>query len=102
MTIQKANALVDDFSFVYKGNSISKEMLIECREVIHKSLEKQMPKKLKTIKVGQSGLVLLCPNCENEMAMIYSSIWQQGKYRQKYCENCGQALDWNDLKGETK
>lgn len=42
MTIQEANALVDDFSFVYKGKSISKEMLIECREVIHKALEKQM------------------------------------------------------------
>lgn len=66
---------------------------------IKKALEKQMPKKLKTIKVGQSGLVLLCPNCENEMAMIYSSIWQQGKYRQKYCENCGQALDFGDLNG---
>lgn len=71
-------------------------------QTIKESLEKQMPKKLKIIKVGQCGLVLLCPNCENEMAMIYSSIWKQGKYRQKYCENCGQALDWNDLKGETK
>lgn len=47
MTYQEANALVDDFSFVYiyKGKSISKEVLIECREVIHKALEKQIPKK---------------------------------------------------------
>lgn len=45
MTYQEANALVDDFSFVYKGKSISKEALIECREIIHKALEKQIPKK---------------------------------------------------------
>lgn len=102
MTYQEANALVDDFSFVYKGKSIPKEALIECREVIHKALEKQIPKKLKTIKVGLSGSVLLCPSCENEMAMIYNSVWQKGRYKQKYCDNCGQALDWNDLKGETK
>lgn len=102
MTYQEANALVDDFSFVYNGKSISKEMLIECREIIHKSIEKQIPKKPKTIKVGQFGLVLLCQSCENEIAMIYNSVWQKGKYKQKYCENCGQALDWNDLKGETK
>ena len=44
MTAQEANALVDDFSFVYNGKSISKEALIECREVIHKALEKQIPK----------------------------------------------------------
>lgn len=97
MTIQEANALVDDFSFVYKGNSISKEMLIECREVIHKSLEKQIPKKLKTIEVGLSGLVFLCPSCENEIAMMCDSVWQKGKYKQKCCDNCGQALDFGDL-----
>lgn len=99
MTYQEANALVDDFSFVYNGKSISKEALIECREVIHKALEKQIPKKLKTIKVGQFGLVLLCPSCENEMAMICDSVWQKGKYKQKYCDNCGQALDFGDLNG---
>lgn len=42
--------------------------------------------------------VLLCPSCENEIAMIYNSVWQKGKYKQKYCDNCGQSLDWSDLK----
>lgn len=45
MTYQEANAFVDDFSFVYKGKSIPKEALIECREVIHKACEKQIPRK---------------------------------------------------------
>lgn len=63
MTYQEANALVDDFSFVYKGKSISKEALIECREIIHKALEKQIPKKptahkvdVPKIKVGNGFL----------------------------------------------
>lgn len=96
MTYQEANALVDDFSFVYKGKSIPKEALIECREVIHKACEKQIPKKLKIIEVGRFGLVLLCPSCENEIAMIWKSVLQKGKYKQNYCDKCGQALDWSE------
>lgn len=61
-----------------------------------KALEKQIPKKLKTIEVGHFGLVLLCPSCENEIAMIWESVLQKGKYKQNYCDNCGQALDWSD------
>lgn len=98
MKYQEANALVDDFSFVYNGKSISKEALIECREVIHKALEKQIPKKLKTTKVGRFDLLLLCPSCENEIAMIYNSVWQKGRYK-KHCDNCGQALYFGDLNG---
>lgn len=44
MTEQEANALVDDFSFVYNGKSISKEALIECREVIHRHLKTKYQK----------------------------------------------------------
>lgn len=43
MTYLEANALVDDFSFVYKGKSIPKEALIECREVIRKAMRKVSP-----------------------------------------------------------
>lgn len=93
MTYQEANTLVDDFSFVYKGKSIPKETLIECREVIHKALEKQIPKKLKGKEVGRFGLALLCPNCGNEIAMIWDSVMKKGKYKQNYCDNCGQALN---------
>ena len=97
MTNQEANALVDDFSFVYKGKSISKKMLIECRKVIHKALEKQIPKKLKVEKVGRFGLAFICPSCESQVAMIWDSVLQ-GKYEQDYCDNCGQALDWEGVK----
>ena len=63
---------------------------------IENALEKQIPKKLKTIVVGRFGLVLLCPSCENEIAMIWESVLQKGKYKQNYCDNCGQALDWSE------
>lgn len=72
-------------------------MLIECREVIHKALEKQTPKKLKVEKVGRFGLAFLCPSCESQVVMIWDSILQ-GKYKQNHCDNCGQALDWEDVK----
>lgn len=96
MTIQEALEIIKD-EMPYESGVIN-----EALNMVENAVEKQIPKKLKTIKVGLSGSVLLCPSCENEMAMICDSVWQKGKYKQKYCDNCGQALDWNDLKGETK
>lgn len=99
MTYQEANALVDDFSFVYKGKSISKEALIECREIIHKALEKQIPKKPTAHKVevpkikvgngfwGKGTTVYRCPCCNEFISRIYDC-----------CYKCGQAIDWSDFK----
>jgi hypothetical protein len=98
MTIQEANALVDDFSFVYKGKSISKEMLIECREVIHKALEKQIPKKPITETVNRGISVsgeydidfnYLCPNCNTVVG-----DYETGDVFYKFCPNCGQVIDF--------
>lgn len=100
MTYQEANALVDDFSFVYKGKSISKEALIECREVIHKALEKQIPKKPTAHKVdvpkikvgngffGKGTTVYRCPCCNELISRICDC-----------CYKCGQALDWSEQNG---
>ena len=88
MTYQEANALVDDFSFVYKGKSISKEALIECREVIHKALEKQIPKK--PDEVYDEYDYFVCPCCKES---IYSSTGDVTDH--KFCLECGQALDWS-------
>lgn len=102
MTYQEANALVDDFSFVYKGKSISKEALIECREIIHKALEKQIPKKPITETVNRGISVsgeydidfnYLCPNC-NTVVGDYET--DDAFY--KFCPDCGQVLDWSDIK----
>lgn len=99
MTIQE---IIESIDYCLKCNNDSIPTTQKDLQTIKGALEKQIPKKLKTIEVGLSGLVFLCPSCENEMAMMYDSVWQKGKYKQKCCDNCGQALDWNDLKGETK
>lgn len=97
MTYQEANALVDDFSFVYKGKSISKEALIECREVIHKALEKQTPKKPITETVNRGISVsgeydidfnYLCPNCNTVVG-----DYETNDVFYEFCPDCGQALE---------
>ena len=95
MTYQEANARVDDFSFVYKGKSIPKEALIECREVIHKACEKQIPKKPKTYLVNMKHIDFLCPNCKKRIISKVDGEWLAGK-NQKFCDECGQALDWSE------
>lgn len=96
MTAQEANVLVDDFSFVYKGKSISKEMLIECREVIHKALEKQIPKKPTTETINRGISVsgeydidfnYLCPNCNTIVG-----DYETDEFFYKFCPECGQAI----------
>lgn len=91
MTYQEANALVDDFSFVYKGKSISKEMLIECREVIHKALEKQIQKKPLKQECDFFDFNLVCPECKNRIV----NVWNKREYKPNYCHYCGQALEWS-------
>lgn len=93
MTYQEANALVDDFSFVYKGKSIPKEALIECREVIHKACEKQIPRKVDKIKECRQKdyYCIVCGyHLGDEMELKYAG------FQPKFCPNCGQALDWSE------
>lgn len=97
MTYQEANALIDDFSFVYKGKSIPREALVECREVIHKALEKQIPKKpiAETVNRGISvsgeydiDFNYLCPNCNTVVG-----DYETNDVFYEFCPDCGQALE---------
>lgn len=92
MTIQEVK---NNFVQNLAENAYINMCSVEEMNIVIKALEKQIPKKLKITEVGRFGAVLLCPSCENEIAMIYNSVWQKGKYKQKYCDNCGQALDWS-------
>ena len=94
MTYQEANTLVDDFSFIYKGESISKEALIECRELIHTALEKQIPKRVIRPYKGNYK----CPTCENYIYITDDDLYVYGIEPPKYCDECGQALDWSNEK----
>lgn len=114
MTYQEVNALVDDFSFVYKGKSIPKEALIECREVIHKACEKQIPRKVipykRTAHDFETGYCKHSGAC-CEYIKPYSNEYKYTTYKcpccghsildgtPNYCWYCGQALDWSDNNG---
>ena len=135
MTFREANNMIDDISWFYGGESITTDDIVECREICHKALEKQTPKKPKHIheeyekhqwkrdKYGNidewavsggfcNGPMCercyhstcmhcnpdydnepcvvdkdLCPNCSKEL-----SGWDEDRY----CTDCGQALDWGD------
>lgn len=92
MTIQEALEIIKN-EMPYESGVIN-----EALKMVEGAVGKQIPKKLKGKEVGRFGLALLCPSCENQVAMIYDSVLQKGKYKQNYCDNCGQALNWNDLK----
>ncbi len=88
----EADAFVDNFSCVYKGKSILKELPIEeCREIIHKALENNIsekPIRNKVIDTSTTGYKYKshCPKCSSTVS----------QYTGNYCPNCGQALDWSE------
>ena len=63
------------------------EIYVLDRNAIISALEKQMPKKPLEIEGDYTALYGICPNCKN-------TICDNEDY--KYCNDCGQALDWSD------
>lgn len=94
MTIQEALKIFENVR--PQGNRIINEALDTIKTVV----EKQIPKKPDLIGDGyddNSNLIYdtwICPCCETQYELDYDDY--------KFCPECGQALDWNDLKGETK
>ena len=59
----------------------------DCHSRIVSALKKQIPKKL---RVDDEGW-LCCPNCDETF-----KLHDQFRKRNKYCGECGQAIDWSD------
>ena len=104
MTNYEAIKLIDGFFSVYKGGQISRETLNECisretlieyKEVAYKALEKQIPKKPDLIGDGydDNGNLIydtwICPCCETQYELDYDDY--------KFCPKCGQAIGWNEV-----
>ena len=87
--LQELHKIIDE-----KFNGKEKFKIVD----LENALEKQTPKKLKGTEVARFGFEFICPNCEEVIAMVWDSIWQKGLFKQNYCQNCGQALDWEDVK----
>lgn len=71
-------------------------------EVSINALEKQIPKKPKTLNYGlliEYGWKYECPNCGCAVGNNKNLAFAYGEYLnpyEDYCCSCGQALDWSD------
>ena len=58
---------------------------LELKIVLSEAIKKQIPKKPKYYPLSDGQ----CPSCN----AIFDYDW---KPKSKYCQNCGQAIDWSD------
>lgn len=78
-------------NILYKGIAPNPTANNKCIELCKKALEKQIPKKPILDTIFPSGVKWWrCPVCNK---IIVGCIANRP---QKYCSNCGQALDWSD------
>jgi hypothetical protein len=81
MVTQEAKELVEQCGLNIEGNKHA-----ECEKIVISALEKQIPRKpVPTPQPCKSRFA--CSICDKR---IYS--------KQKFCDRCGQALDWSDTK----
>ena len=98
MTPQEAVELISKIAFSVKDEieEIKASKFITALKMAKEALEKQIPKKP---IVDPAHLVDFqnyhCPKCKNKIIARIDGKWIAGKL-QKYCDNCGQALDWGD------
>lgn len=88
MTFREANNMIDDISWFYGGESITTDDIVECREICHKALEKQIPKK--PYSDNDNGIYEkdCCPTCHRSLFP-----------NDHHCR-CGQKLDWSDTEND--
>ena len=65
-----------------------------------KALEKLTPKKPDIEGISRTVICVKCPNCQQELFRFFYSVgkhnWNEAQKSHKYCEDCGQAIDWTD------
>ena len=66
--------------------------VIKAYDMAIKALEKQMPKKAISIYKGDYK----CPTCEKCINITDDDLYVYGIEPPKYCDECGQALDWGE------
>lgn len=69
----------------------------EALSVVEQACEKQIPKKLKIQKCDEKT-VYIC-ECGKKQFVIYQEGLMFGN-KNKYCEQCGQAIDWEGYRDE--
>lgn len=80
-------------------NTVQKEnMTVEqdrALAIVQKAAEKQKPKKPITFDYGNGTINYGCPKCRRKFISKIDGEWCAGTF-QKFCENCGQAIDWSE------
>ena len=81
--------------------------LILALDIAVAAVEKRIPKKPLKMPFDFSELKgktyyenydnFLCPSCKKRIISNINGGWVAGR-RQKYCDKCGQALDWEGIK----
>lgn len=66
-----------------------------CRKLAIEALEKQIPKKPILKEYGFFGPYPFCSWCDNVLINTRNDSW----HKEKFCPNCGQALDWSEQNG---
>lgn len=68
----------------------------EAVKLITEFAEKIIPKKPRCERLSNAELVFSCPACKNKIISKIDNEWCTGRL-QKYCDECGQALLWEEL-----
>ena len=68
------------------------EQAIEINGLAIEALEKQIPKKPKSVERH----LFECPCCKDYLGVSEDDIFVYEIPTPMYCSNCGQALDWSD------
>lgn len=95
MTPQETITLVKECGLNIEGIKYAK-----CEKAVLNALEKQIPKKPKTLTyelLVDSGWEYECPNCGCAVGKNENLGFAYGEYLEPYedyCCCCGQALDW--------
>lgn len=87
MTPKKALEILNDveFSEKHQGKQEYTDMLLFCKEAIEKNIPKKAIIRGLNPSKEISSISFVCPSYKKHTS------------RQRYCPNCGQALDWSDV-----
>lgn len=84
-------SLLDVVSYCKQNDRISK---LEWRL---REIENKQPKKPQERKAGFKSYDYVCPKCGKRLISKIDGEWVAGNHS-KFCENCGEELDWSDIK----
>ena len=74
--------------------------MLEALSMGIETLDKQIPKKpiCETVDENENEYEFehyMCPNCKNILHQRYKKSRELMRYKQNYCHDCGQKLDWD-------